>query len=353
VNKRIAVAVSLLAVSAVAGVIGWTVLRPDPWYVDAVGTLPEETARATFTDWVRVGEQVDAPKVGAELSPEKLDALLVDAYDRGLLELSAVHDSSQALLELYDFTPFDLQWEIYGQSETGAVDVLKFSDHVDLTAFDDRLRDLGYEAPTSERAAWYGDPEVLAGLSADLTPIQQGIVILPEEHLVLMSANPDYAARSAKVISGDAPSLRDVDGVEDLASAPLAPVTAILWARDFACQDLAMSQADGTDQQLADELVEEAGGVDPLAGLMMAQEADGAFLVSMRFESDDQAANNLASRQSLARGDAPGQGGSFPERFAVDRAEVDGRMLELLFDPVDDRSLMTDISSGPVLFATC
>jgi hypothetical protein len=353
VNKRIAVAVSLLAVSAVAGVIGWTVLRPDPWYVAAVGSLPQETARATFTDWVRVGEQVGEPTEGTELSPEKLDALLVDAYDRGLLELSAIHDSSQALLELYDFTPFDLQWEIYGQSETGAVDVLKFGDHVDLGKFDDRLRDLGYEAPTSDRAAWYGDPDILAGLSIALTPIQQGIVILPDEHLVLMSANPDYAARSAKVITGDAPSLRDVDGVEDLASAPVAPVSALLWARDFACEDLAMSQADGTDQQLAEELVDEAGGVDPLAGLVMAQEASGEFFVSMRFASDDQAEANLGPRESLARGDAPGQGGSFPERFVVEQAEVDGRFVTLVLDSVDERSLMTDISSGPVLFATC
>ncbi len=73
----------------------------------------------------------------------------------------------------------------------------------------------------------------------------------------------------------------------------------------------------------------------------------------MRFETSDQASANLQARVDLAAGDAPGQGGTFPERFTVTSGEADGETVVLRLEPTGARFVFSDITTGPVLFATC
>jgi hypothetical protein len=127
---------------------------------------------------------------------------------------------------------------------------------------------------------------------------------------------------------------------------------AFLWASDFACEDLAMSQADPATAAEADELVSTVGGVHPVTGLVMAQQPSGNVRVAMTFESSDAASEDLQPRTDLASGEAIGQGGTFPERFEVVDATAEDEVVTLFLEPVDG-PLLGDIGQGPVLFATC
>jgi hypothetical protein len=187
----------------------------------------------------------------------------------------------------------------------------------------------------------------------------QNIVVLEDERLVLMSDDAAYASQAADVVEGSEPSLTEDQGTASLASVAESPVSAVLFGSDFACEALSMSSADEEDRRVADDLIAGAGGVTPVSGMVMAHEPDRSLVVAMQFEDSDQAADNLAARAELASGDAVGQGGSFADRFEISSAEADGDNVVLTFQPVgsaEDRAestLLSDLSQGPVLFATC
>jgi hypothetical protein len=113
-----------------------------------------------------------------------------------------------------------------------------------------------------------------------------------------------------------------------------------------------MSQAGPSDRNTADTLTSEAGGVHPLDGLVMAQQPSGTITVGMTFADEDQASADLQPRTDLASGDAPGQGGSFADRFTVTDSTADGRSITMTLEPREDR-VLSDLQQGPVLFATC
>jgi hypothetical protein len=75
--------------------------------------------------------------------------------------------------------------------------------------------------------------------------------------------------------------------------------------------------------------------------------------VAMAFESDDQARRNADSRSRLAAGPAPGQGGAFSDRFTLGPVTADGSVLTMELKPVQDSPVLSDLSTGPLLFATC
>ena len=114
-----------------------------------------------------------------------------------------------------------------------------------------------------------------------------------------------------------------------------------------------MGSADDEDQRVADALVTRAGKVSPLDGLVKAQHVDRSMLVGMHFETEEQASANLQTRVDLAAGDAPGQGGSFADRFSVTSGEAEGNNVVLRLEPRTEDVVLSDVSTGPVLFATC
>jgi hypothetical protein len=122
---------------------------------------------------------------------------------------------------------------------------------------------------------------------------------------------------------------------------------------DRVCRALAMSQADDDDQQAADYLIEKAGTVDPLTAYAMSVQPGGDVRAVMAFSDDDQARTNADSRATLASGPAPGQGGDFSDRFSVTSATAEGDVVTLDLEPRKGTYVFSDLSSGPVLFATC
>ncbi len=346
----------LVVLVALAGVVAWRLLGATTTYREALDTLPASTLRTTFTDWSHARERAGGSALDADSSREKVDAFLTRAYDLDLTFGSAVSDSTYALEQRFGFSPLDAQWEVFGQSPDGQVDVLRLDDSVDVAGLEGRLRRLGYTPPdkgTGAGGTWVGGPDLVAGIDPELTPVQQNVVVLPDEHLVLMSDNAAYVSSAASVATGSADSLADSSGVDDLASVVGEPVTAVQWASTLACEDLSMGAADDDDQQVGEDLVEKAGDISPLQGVVMAQHADRSLVFGLHFETSDQASRNLQPRVDLASGPAPGQGGSFDERFEITSGEADGQDVVIEAEPRSDEALLSDITSGPVLFATC
>ena len=144
-----------------------------------------------------------------------------------------------------------------------------------------------------------------------------------------------------------------VEGLDDVVDASGEPTSAVVLTRAYACEQLAMAQADGPDQEQAAELVAAAGTVSPLTAYAMSAQPDGDVRVAMSFETEEQARANADSRAALAAGPAPGQGGDFADRFAVASATAEGRTVVLELAPVDGAYVVSDLSAGPVLFAIC
>jgi len=343
----------VVLVVAVAGVVGWRLLGITSTYEQALDVLPSSTLRTTYTDWAHVRSVADGDGLGAGSSEQAVSDFLNRAYDTDLTSGSAVAESTYALMHRFGFSPLDARWEALGQSRKGQVDVLRLDDDVDSDGIERALRRLGYTPPESgsgEGGTWAGSADLVAQIDPELTPVQQNVVVLADEKLVLMSDSRDYVTRAAAVASGSGDSLADMDGVSSLAQAAGDPVAAVQWTSTFACEDLAMGTADEEDQRVADDLVARAGEVSPLEGLVMAQQADRSMRVGMHFETDDQASSNLQPRVNLASGDAPGQGGSFDERFSVTSGEASGQNVVLSLRPRDREPLLSDLSSGPVLY---
>jgi hypothetical protein len=354
-RRTIVVGVAVVLVLLVAaGVLVWSRLSTTP-FEEAVERLPSGVMRAAYTDWDAVEGSVPGSDLSASSSAEDMDAFLARAFDKDLTTASALSDSFVGLAENYDITPLDATWEIYGQAEDGAVDVLKLSEDVDLDALEERFEEMGYEPPSDGAGSdgvWEGTPELVAGLDEPLTSLQMNVAVVTSERLLLMGDLPSYLRTAISVIKGESDSLASVDGVPELVDTADRTTVALMWVGDFACADLAMSQADPTDTSEGEGLVEEAGGVHPLNGLVMAQQSDSTMAVGMVFETSDQASDDLQPRTELASGPAPGQGGTFSERFRVTDSVAEDRVVKMTFDPANG-TLLGDLGQGPVLFATC
>lgn len=336
--------IALVAVLVVAVVVTLLVVRGGGGPLErAVGTLPAESDRIVFTDWKQARGLVEAP---LRADPTDLQTFLDEAYDEDLSRLSAFEDHAVVLSEIYGIVLPEAEWEVFAQSETGAVAVLSLPE-ADLEALGDRLTDLGYARDGDLFTASVDD---LARVSASLTPLELNLLIPDGEGLVVFSDLPDYARLTADVIAGDEESV--ADGVAPLVGRlESEPRAAILWAGDFACQALGLAASAPEDRTAAEQLVDEVGGLDPVSGVLLAASGDAVTAV-LAFADDDQAQNNLQPRTDLAAGDAPGLGGTFGERFSIGSAERAGSEVVLELEPVQDRFFST-LAAGPLVFAGC
>ena len=131
-----------------------------------------------------------------------------------------------------------------------------------------------------------------------------------------------------------------------------SPLAAAIYGGDVVCGSLAMGNAGPADQAEARDLLAAAGEVNPLTGFAMAR-SSGGVRVAMSFDTEEQARANADSRARLASGPAPGQGGAFSDRFDLGRVSAQGEVVTMELDPVEGSYVLSDLSSGPVLFATC
>jgi len=354
-GRRVAAVVVVLAC-----VLGLAVVARKVWgdshrtdLSHALDVMPRATLRMAFTDWAAVRRRLGVPDQ-AHPSASSIDELTRKAYDSDLSAASSIDESTAALQKHFGFSGANADWEAYGQSRAGATMVLRMPDDFDMGRVTDALDGLGFTRPSTSTGVWKGGVDLVASIDDTITPELQYVAVLADRHLIVTSDEESYAKIAVDVALGHRASLADIGSTRDVVDKLAEPAAALVWSRDFACSDLAMSQADQDSQDEADALVRKAGGVTPLNGLVMAMDTDRSLTVAEQFESSSEAKQNLRARAELAVGEAPGRGGSFSDDLRLTSSHTDGSAVLLRLVPRQHSGfVLSALDNGPVLFATC
>lgn len=344
-SRRLALAVAAVVLVLVGGLLAWRFASSGTTFEHAVEMAPAGTQRITWTDWAAVRDELDAD-VDLSSPTDDLAAFLAEAFDRDLSAGSVLGTSAETLHEKLALSPANLEWELLAQSGDGAVVIMQVPSEDAARAVAERLDGLGWE---ESDGIWRGGPDVAARVGP-LTPELQHLAVLEGDGLVLASDEASYLTTALEAVRGDS---KAVQGLQDVADDQGEPLSAVVYTGAHACEKLAMAQADADAQSEGERLVAAAGGVHPLTAFAMGRRPTGNLRVSLEVEDADDAEADAEARATLATGPAPGQGGDFTDRFRLDRASVDGRVITLDLEPVAGQYVLSDLSSGPVLFATC
>ncbi|HVK29389.1 MAG TPA: hypothetical protein VM575_13695 [Nocardioides sp.] len=339
---------AVLAVVVATLTVVWVVRDDDESRLDAALELaPDSSQRFSWTDWSAVRDELGAD-LSVDSSGEDVDAFLLDAYDRDLSSTTALDDSAATTQDELGFSPGTIDWELFAQGEDGALVVIGLPDGFDYDRLREHLRDAGFDEPGEADGVWFAGADGLERLSGPVTPELGALAIDEDAGILYGSDDQAYLEERAALARG----ARD-DAVADAAAALGTTTGAVVYTGDHACGELAMSQADPAERTRGAELIEEAGGVHPLTAFAMGTEPGGDVRVALVLDSDDQARADADSRSQLAAGPAPGQGGTFPERFDLGKVTADGTVVTMELAPVDDSPILSDLTTGPVLFAAC
>ncbi len=350
ITGLVLVMVAVLAAGAVYGVQRWREEHRSD--LDrAMAMAPADSQRLSWTDWAGVREEL-----GLSLSPESSAAEVTALVDRGfeadLTSTSALAESAALMHEPFGFSPASIDWELFSQSETAAALTLGLPNSTDFGSIADHLADLGYAEPSSATGVWEGDPDLLAPLGA-VTPELTYVALDADERVIVTSdtLGGAKAAVEAATEDSDLPGgLADVVAVIDEG---VAPLSGAFYTGDQVCGALSMGLADEFDQDEADQLLAAAGDINPLTGFAITEDPGGDLRVAMGFESEAQARTNADTRAVLAAGPAPGQGGDFSDRFALGPVTAEGLVVSMELTPTEGTYVLSDLSNGPLLFATC
>ena len=348
-TRRVAVATVLVVVAAlvVGGALWWR-SQPGTDLERAMALAPADAERVTWTDWSGIRAELGSD-VDADAAATRVADFLDEGYEADLTSTSALLSSAETLQELYGFSPASLEWELLSQSAAGAVLVMALPEAVDTDELGDRFEDLGYGRPDDDSGVWTGGPQLLPRIAPSLTPELQFLAINADERLVLASDAEAYLAEVADGLGDDEVS----EGLAAVVEPSGGALSAVVYDSAYVCTELAMSAADAPDRAQAESLVADAGDVSLIRGYAMSEQPGGGIRVVMAFENDDQARENADARRALASGPAPGQGGDFSDRFTVERVSAEGSIVTMDLEPVEGQYVLSDLSSGPVLFATC
>lgn len=139
---------------------------------------------------------------------------------------------------------------------------LRLPDDIDFGDIAARLEDLGFPRPASEDGVWAGGPDLLSRIDPALTPELAYLVLDAEDHLVLASDQQGYLETAVPTAVDDG---QGVDGLDAVTEAMGEPLSAAVYAGDYACAALAMGQTDADDQAGAAELVSARPAPTPTA----------------------------------------------------------------------------------------
>ena len=337
---RVAGAAALAVVVAIAllvGVRAWRgAHRSD--LERALSFAPTDAQRYSWTDWAAVRRAVGTSSESA---------LLSKGYDEDLTAGSSLTDSTDVLRRSFGISLARVDWELFAQSTSGAVVIVQVPGSFD--SIRDHLTEAGFAPPSSATGVWDG-----SSVDVGAVPELQYVALDESDHLVLTSDSDSYLRqRVDRLGQGSLPG-----PVGDVVDRIGTPLSAEIYGGDYTCEKLAMSQAAPADAAQGDQLIASAGKVNPVLAFAMARSArssgrPGDVTVAMAFADHDQAVTNADTRATLAAGPAPGQGGTFPDRFTLGKVTASGPVVTLDLRPRPDSFVLSDLSTGPLLFATC
>jgi hypothetical protein len=345
----LAAVVAVVAVVAVAGGYLWWQRGEQTSFAWAVDHAPAGSQRLSWTDWAAIRAHEDA-RLSPRSSTRDLERFLDQAYDDDLSSTSALVTSAPVLQQRFGFSPASADWELFSQSDQGAVVMVRVGDQVDLDEVADHLREIGYDPPSSDDGVWQGGENLVASVSTSLSGELQYVALDRQDSVVLTSDSSSYLSVATAALRGDGARVTGLDSVVEDADTPLSSA---VYDGDHACGALAMAHAGGADRAQAKQLLSAAGEVNPYSAFAMSDEPDGSVRVAFEFPDGDVARTNADTRATLARGPAPGQGGVFGDRFRVTSVTADGSLVVMHLAPREGAAVLSDLSTGPLLFASC
>lgn len=346
----IAVVVVLLGGSAIWA--RWWREHHPTGILGAIAAMPSAVQRLNFTDWSAVRLEL---RVYRDQEISTMGSWLPKAFDDDLSPVSNMTDSAQLLQRHFGFSPANVQWEAYGQARTGQVEVLQLNDTVSFEDLEDHLEKAGYPKPSATTGVWAGGVDRLASIDPSISAEFANIVLLPDEHLVVSSSSLSFLASTVATIEGKQKALSSVGSVSAMLNNIDEPAAAVVWTRDFACADLAMSQADTQSQTEAQQAITAAGQTTPLVGFTLALGSDGVLTAAEQFTSTEVAQGDLKARASLATGPEFGRSSSnFSDDFTLESASTKDATILLRMKPRRSGVFpLSSLYSGPLVFATC
>jgi hypothetical protein len=342
--------VTLLAV-VVAGVALARVPRATPAVATAFASVPAETLTATVTDWAQVR---------AELSRRGGSGLLDRAYDSDASAVSVLGAMVPVMRRHYGWSVLDAEWEALAQSRAGASVVVQLPTGFDLGVVRDGLEELGYQQPLDAGGVWRGGTDLVAGIAPGTTPLMAHAVVLDDTRRVVFSDAPGYAGETAAVVTGDAASFGESEAVRALGEQLEGSVASVAHVGAHGCRVMGFGEASGLDRTAAARRIEAVGGLTRHTGVGMGlvAEPDDVGLrrpmLVVAVHLPRTVADEAQRRARLARGAAPGQGGTYGSRFAVAAAQQRGQDVVLRLRPRHAQAqLLSDLNAGRLLFAAC
>ena len=352
--RRLVIVMGVLLVVVAAGTAGVRAWLSRPTDLQrALALAPSDAQRWSWTDWSSVRDATGV-RLDADSSTAKVHRLIEKGYAADLTSTSVLIDSAGLLQEHYGWSPATLDWELYSQASDGAVMIGHLPDSISFDDLRDDLDRMGFTKPAQGEDVWDGSTAAYAvSSSADdgaVNPEITYVALDSGRHLVLTSDNGDYLQAQVDAL-GDRDALPD--GVTRVAEAIGQPVSAYVNSGGYTCSQLSMADAADDDRQQADELIAQAGKINPVDAMALGAEPHDGVRAVLAFESHDQAVTNADSRAKLAAGPAPGQGGDFTDRFRLGKVKADGDVVTMALHPTPNASILSDLGNGPLLFATC
>ncbi|WP_232676631.1 hypothetical protein [Nocardioides sp. R-C-SC26] len=346
-RRVITIAGAAVVLALVAGILAWRWWPDEATRLESAVTGAPAAERYAWTDWAAVRRSADM-ELTATSPANDVEELLSRGFDADLVSTSALGESAAVMQTDFGFSPATADWELLSQGEKTSSITLRLTDVVDFDDVTDNLRSLEYAEPSTAEGTWSTD-SATAPITARVTPELAFVALDVERRLVFASSSA-----AGVDVARDAAAAEDNHPVPDGVLAALGDAaTAVVYTGAQACSELAMGHADAGEQATADALVAAAGPVDPMTGYGFGLTASGALTAALSFEDDERARRNADSRAVLAAGPAPGQGSTFADRFAVEEVVADGSVVTMHLDAVAGAYAFSDLSTGPVLFATC
>jgi hypothetical protein len=355
-RKRLTVAgvvvlvVVLLASAAVAGVRWWRASHRSD-LERAMAMAPADAQRLSWTDWAGVRDELGL-SLSADSSSAEVTGLVDLGFAADLTSTSALIESAPVMHVQLGFSPATVDWELFTQSDQAAAVILGLPESTDFDGIADRLGRLGYTEPSSDTGVWEARPDVLGDIGT-VTPELAFVVLDADGHVIVTSDTGAGAEAGVEAVEEDKDpggGLGEVvRGIDEAAE----PLSGAFYTGDQVCGALSMGQADSTDRDQAAELLAAAGEIHPLTGFAMTKGPGGDLRVAMAFESEAKARANADTRAVLAAGPSPGQGGDFTDRFTLGRVTAEGLVVTMELTPTEGAYVLSDLSNGPLLFATC
>lgn len=346
------VLVPLIAIVVAVGIGSWASGRePDhrSSLSSAIDALPAGTLVAGFTDWASIRDRLG---VGAASTAAGRAELGDGAALRDLSTRSVLGGVIDDMHEAYGWSAADLDWEVYGQSRSGAVMVARLGDAVSIADIETRLRDLGYRRDGDR---WTIDESGSTAVGPELARTLGRLAVVPSRRLVIAGDRPAIVPGVLATIRGAEPSALSVRPIAEIAQSLAGSDTAVLQSQVFGCR---ATSFDG----LGSEVRAQADAALARAGRLVAPTFSGRGLVdgpgrqSLRFaaafDSPATAADQLRVRSALTTGPFIGRPGRIEDTLTRPRSSVSGPVSTLRFDLDPDRGAFMS-GEGALLFAGC